>query len=427
MAALVLAPAAHANVGASARPSAPLTVAFAATAPAASYRWDFGDGTTGEGATVEHVYAQPGRYTATLTTEAGQATVEAVAYRLVFEAPARLRYGARGRFTGSIWPSPGRVTVEIRRSDGSLAFRGRTRADGGFVLRGRVRSRGPFRARVAGIASEPDAIALRPLLEARTVGAGVVGRPLRFVARLRPAGAGTIAVTVWRNGRRTHAGAYSRPIGLATRAPATYRIRVALRPAAGYAGVTRTVGAAVLRPRLALGSRGAGVLALEQRLRSIGYALPRVDGWYGYDTYQAVLAFQKVRGLARTGRVDAGVWSAIARSSRPLPRYRGTHLEVSKGRQVLFVVRNSRVETIVHVSTGATGNTPLGRWHIYRKNAGWDWVLWYPMYFLRGFAIHGYPSVPAYPASHGCVRVPMWIAPRLYSQFTYGSTVYVYW
>jgi lipoprotein-anchoring transpeptidase ErfK/SrfK len=49
------------------------------------------------------------------------------------------------------------------------------------------------------------------------------------------------------------------------------------------------------------------------------------------------------------------------------------------------------------------------------------------MYFLRGFAIHGYPSVPADPASHGCVRVPMWIAPRLFVQFTYGQTVYLYW
>ena len=82
---------------------------------------------------------------------------------------------------------------------------------------------------------------------------------------------------------------------------------------------------------------------------------------------------------------------------------------------------------VVHVSTGATGNTPIGRWQVYRKVAGWDWVLWYPMYFLRGFAIHGYPSVPAYPASHGCVRVPMWIAPRLYSENPYGQTVYVYW
>ncbi len=92
-----------------------------------------------------------------------------------------------------------------------------------------------------------------------------------------------------------------------------------------------------------------------------------------------------------------------------------------------MTVADGQVTQVVHVSTGATGNTPLGRWRVYRKVAGWDWVLWYPMYFLRGFAIHGYPSVPAYPASHGCVRVPMWIAPRLHAQNPYGGLVYIYW
>ena len=110
-----------------------------------------------------------------------------------------------------------------------------------------------------------------------------------------------------------------------------------------------------------------------------------------------------------------------------MPRLRGTHIEVSKGSQYLLAVKNSRVTAVVHVSTGATGNCPIGTFRIYRKNVGWDWVLWYPMYFLRGFAIHGYPSVPAFPASHGCVRVPMWIAPRLFGQFTYGHSVSVYW
>jgi lipoprotein-anchoring transpeptidase ErfK/SrfK len=92
----------------------------------------------------------------------------------------------------------------------------------------------------------------------------------------------------------------------------------------------------------------------------------------------------------------------------------------------LFVVRGGIVVHAIHVSTGVTGNTPLGRWRVYRKVPGWDWILWYPMYFLRGFAIHGYPSVPPYPASHGCVRVPMWIAPQLFAQHGYGTTVFVY-
>ena len=140
-----------------------------------------------------------------------------------------------------------------------------------------------------------------------------------------------------------------------------------------------------------------------------------------------MLAFQAVEGLPRTGRVDVRTWRRLVSARTPMPRLRGTHIEVSKGSQYLLAVKDSRVTAIVHVSTGATGNTPIGTFHIYRKSIGWDWVLWYPMYFLRGFAIHGYPSVPSYPASHGCVRIPMWIAPRLFGQFTYGQTVTVYW
>jgi lipoprotein-anchoring transpeptidase ErfK/SrfK len=179
-------------------------------------------------------------------------------------------------------------------------------------------------------------------------------------------------------------------------------------------------------PRLAQGSRGLGVLALERRLSELRYALPRVDARYDLDTYQAVLAFQKVNGLPWTGRTDARVWRALARAHVPGARHSGTHIEVNKSRQYLLAVRGGRVQEVVHISTGATGNTPIGRWHVYRKVVGWDWILWYPMYFLRGFAIHGYPSVPAYPASHGCVRVPMWIAPRLFAAVQRGATIYVY-
>ena len=110
----------------------------------------------------------------------------------------------------------------------------------------------------------------------------------------------------------------------------------------------------------------------------------------------------------------------------PAPRYGGDHVEVDKTRQVLLVVRGGKVAEVVHVSTGATGNTPLGEWHVYSKVAGYSWVLYYPSFFLRGFAIHGYPSVPAYPASHGCVRVPMWIATHLYAEVPFGSAIYVY-
>ncbi|HEX6761857.1 MAG TPA: L,D-transpeptidase [Gaiellaceae bacterium] len=45
--------------------------------------------------------------------------------------------------------------------------------------------------------------------------------------------------------------------------------------------------------------------------------------------------------------------------------------------------------------------------------------------FLRGFAVHGYPDVPPSPASHGCVRIPMWIATRVYGDVAVGPPIYV--
>ena len=83
-------------------------------------------------------------------------------------------------------------------------------------------------------------------------------------------------------------------------------------------------------------------------------------------------------------------------------------------------------EEVPAVSTGATGNTPVGTWRVYREVFGWDWILYHPMYFLRGFAIHGYPEVPMWPASHGCVRVPLWIAASLRERWGHGSIVRVY-
>ncbi len=52
--------------------------------------------------------------------------------------------------------------------------------------------------------------------------------------------------------------------------------------------------------------------------------------------------------------------------------------------------------------------------------------MWNPYYFWRGFAIHGSPSVPNYPASHGCIRVTMWDMDLLVSHFEIGQRVYIY-
>jgi len=386
---LVFAPEASAAVG-----HVPFETTF--TAERAG-RWDFGDGTTADGASVSHVFTRPGLYAVTFDGVAR----EWVGAFQVHVAPEQV-----GRISGRIEPALVRALVEV------AGARSETARDGSFSLR--LREPGRFRVRVGGVESQEVRVLQRARLEARLTGSGLVGERLRVVARVLPARAGTVRVKVVRG-------------TLAGRRPGPVEVRVELRPAAGWLAAAKTLRTAVVVPRLARGSQGPSVRALERRLRELRLALPRVDALYGLDTYQAVLAFQKLRGLAATGRVDARTWRELRRARAPMPRHRGTHIEVSKGRQLLLVVRDSRVTDVVHVSTGATGNTPIGTWRIYRKVPGWDWVLWYPMYFLRGFAVHGYPDVPAYPASHGCVRVPMWIAPRLYASFAHGQTVHVYW
>ena len=97
-----------------------------------------------------------------------------------------------------------------------------------------------------------------------------------------------------------------------------------------------------------------------------------------------------------------------------------------------MVVRNGRAVLISPVSTAGIAGyfTPLGRFAIGRKVPGYDpsplGVLYKPMYFYGGYAIHGSPSIPPYPASHGCVRVPNFVADRLYESEPYGEAVIVY-
>jgi hypothetical protein len=272
-------------------------------------------------------------------------------------------------------------------------------------------------------------VLVRPRISIGFRGSGETRRPLFLVARLRPAAAGSLRLRVWRDGKKltSASGGARLTLRLPTGRASLLRIRLSATPAPGFVAARRSVLKAVYLPGLVRGSTGPSVRALEARLAALHYALAGVDASFGSDTYDAVVAFQKVHGLPRTGSVDPGFWRLLAATGVPRARFGGDHVEVDKGRQVLFIVRHGRVALIVPVSTGATGNTPVGTWHVYSKVPGTlPTGMFDSSFFLRGFAIHGYPSVPAYPASHGCVRVPMWVAPHLYGLIPYGATIHIY-
>lgn len=407
---------------------APLRVTLSAAGDAATYAWDLGDGSTAVGAAVRHVYGA-GTFTATVTAtnaagEVAQAqvAVAVVARTLSLETPKAAGFGAPALFAGTLAPSVRNGRVQLYRGNTYVAS-SRVRANGRFRARILLRSPGPYHARYGAARTAARLVRVRPRIAAPLTTTIPLGSTVALRPRLVPAAAGTVSVRVFLRGRLVQAGGGA--VRLPTASAGELRIELTAQPRQGYAPVRRILTAQVVLPALGPGARGLSVRTLEQRLRDLRYALRGVDEVYGQDTVEAVLAFQKVHGLPRTGRVEPWLWRRLQRAGVPRAQRSGDYLEVDKTRQVLFVVRGGKVAKVVHVSTGATGNTPLGSWRVYRKVSGWDWVLWYPMYFLRGFAIHGYPSVPAYPASHGCVRVPLWIAPSLFETHGYGTTVVV--
>jgi len=174
---------------------------------------------------------------------------------------------------------------------------------------------------------------------------------------------------------------------------------------------------AALKP----GSSGPAVLALQQRLSSLGYWLGTPDGSFGDSTEQAVYALQKAAGIARTGVVGPATQAAVAVGVLPQPRSTsGYVIEIDLEDDLVMIVTNGKLDYVLNTSTGggytytedgvtSVADTPTGHFDIYRQVDGLVvdslGALWRPKFFDAGFALHGDTSVPPYPVSHGCARV----------------------
>ncbi len=192
-----------------------------------------------------------------------------------------------------------------------------------------------------------------------------------------------------------------------------------------------------LRGVLASGDQGHDVRVLQQDLVDRGYlAADEVTGTYDYGTEQAVMALEGYNDLnhggVRDGIAGPAVRALAAGGDRPKPQHGGpAHVEVSLGQQVLMLVRKGGVVArAIHISSGAGGKTPAGDYNVYSKaTMSWSkpFKTWLPFasYFTGGYALHEYPIVPGYPASHGCVRMPSSEAQRVYAYATLHMPVIV--
>ncbi|HYK22329.1 MAG TPA: L,D-transpeptidase family protein [Pyrinomonadaceae bacterium] len=181
----------------------------------------------------------------------------------------------------------------------------------------------------------------------------------------------------------------------------------------------------------------------EARLAEMGYTPGRVDGVIDDDTRNAVITFQKWEDRKTTGQLTRNEFDAIMSAAAPQARDSGyRHVEVDLDRQVLLLTDdNGGVVKILPVSTGSNKQydekgmrglayTPTGRFRIYAKISGWRksplGLLYYPNYFSDGLAIHGNPSVPYSPQSHGCVRIPMSAAVEISKALPVGTILLIY-
>ena len=194
---------------------------------------------------------------------------------------------------------------------------------------------------------------------------------------------------------------------------------------------------------LRAGSSGPAVAHLQRRLNRTSYPAGSVDGRLGYSTLQAVYAFEKTKRLARDGVVTPAQMTQIAMSPAPRPPRKrpGTYVDIDISRQVMFEVHNGRVRKTIPISSGNEENytydgrtyrahTPRGDFVIERKIAGKRvshlGTLWWPSYFVGGFAVHGSDSVPTYPASHGCVRIPRYLERKFFYRNPIGTPLFVH-
>jgi hypothetical protein len=187
----------------------------------------------------------------------------------------------------------------------------------------------------------------------------------------------------------------------------------------------------VIRRSAGSGQRGLHVNFLQHRLRDLRYLVSR-SGVYDGATSRAVLAYRKVNRMERRYSANRTIFERLARKRGKFqvkyPRH-GKHLEADLTRQVLAMIDSKGKVFRVLITASGTSATPTvrGSFRIYSKTPGVNSLgMVHSMYFFGGYAIHGYPSVPTGPASHGCLRIPIPNARFLFRWADYGDRVDVY-
>ena len=183
-------------------------------------------------------------------------------------------------------------------------------------------------------------------------------------------------------------------------------------------------------PALSRGQCGPVVKGFRKALNDMAF-VPARSRCFNGKMERAVLAFRKLNELGRSARAGSAVVKKVfAREGRYRVRRPdlGDHVEAPLSRQVMVFAKGRKPYAIFPIASGAPATpTILGTYSFYRKDPGYNAIgMYYSSYFIRGYAIHGYKSVPNYPASHGCLRTFIADQPRIYELTKIGQPIYLF-
>ena len=183
-------------------------------------------------------------------------------------------------------------------------------------------------------------------------------------------------------------------------------------------------------PSLHRGQCGKLVRGFRRGLNRLGYE-PAGGRCFNSKMARGVLALRKVKGMARNMHAGRRLVRMVY-SGRGGYRVRhpgaGRHVEASLAKQVIVFARGDEVEAIYPISSGKPSTPTIrGHFHFYSTQPGYNAEgMYYSFYFIGGYAIHGYYSVPNYPASHGCLRTFISDQPEIFHRISYGEDIFVF-
>jgi len=188
---------------------------------------------------------------------------------------------------------------------------------------------------------------------------------------------------------------------------------------------------AALDEHAGFGSTGSFVQLVQQRLAALHFYIPQTGVYdqgtgLALDAYHRLLHWGTYQTLDR--RTISYLLDGFGEFKVRFPRH-GKHAEGNLSLQLLALADGSHVQAIYPISSGKPSTpTILGDFHVYSKVPGYlPDGMYFSNFFISGYAIHGYNPAPDFPASHGCMRVPIPDATSIYGWLQIGDWVDVYY